>query len=170
MISQKYFYKGRDLLQLRRTIGRLAMTIACTLVFLFFAVIRPALALEWSDKEWANCPHTVEGIWVSDNPDPVNNKTLTIQKNRVTITQNKDGEVSFIGNKFEEKGKYLEMVLQSTLKEKEIYIKLRPHMVQTKSYPENRTDCRIKVFQFNSQAHSKFDKYSSWDIYQLKHN
>ena len=35
---------------------------------------------------------------------------------------------------------------------------------------ENKAHCRIKVFQFNSQAHVKFNKYSSWDIYQLKRN
>lgn len=170
MTSQKYFYKGRDFIQLRRVIGRLAMTIACTLVFLLFAVILSAFALDWNDNEWASCPRTVEGIWISDNPDFINSKTLSIQKNSISITQNKDGVVSFTGNTFVEKGKFIEMVLQSITKEKEIHLKLRPHRVQTNSDPENRTHCRIKVFQFNSQAHAKFDKYSSWDIYQLKRN
>lgn len=170
MTSHKYFYKGRDYIQLRRVIGRLAMTIACTLVFLLFAVVLPAFALDWDDNEWASCPRTVEGVWVSDNPDSINSKTLNIQKNRVHITQNMDGEVSFTGNTFVEKGRFIEMVLQSTTKEKEILLKLRPHLVHTNSDPENKTHCRIKVFQFNSQAHAKFDKYSSWDIYQLKRN
>jgi hypothetical protein len=124
--------------------------------------------LDWNDDEWASCPRTVEGIWISDNSDAMNSKTLNIQKNRVRITQNTGGEVSFTGDSFVEKGKFIEMVLQFTAKEKEIHLKLRPHRVQTNSDPENRTHCRIKVFQFNSQAHSKFDKYSSWDIYQLK--
>lgn len=168
MTSQKYFYKGRDLIQLRRMMGRLVMTLACTLVFLFFVVIRPTFALDWNDKEWASCPRTVEGIWISDNP--MNSKTLSIQENRIGLTLSRDGKVSFTGNSFAKKGKFVEMVLESITKEKEIHLKIRPHMVQTSSDPENRTHCRIKVFQFNSQAHAKFDKYSSWDIYQLKHN
>ena len=146
------------------------MTIACTLVFLIFTFVLPAFSLDWDDNEWASCPSTVEGTWLSENPDSINSKTLNIQKNRVSITRNMDGEVSFTGNIFLEKGNFIEMVLQSTTKEKEIYLKLRPHIVQTYSDPENRAHCRIKVFQFNSQAHAKFDKYSSWEIYQLKRN
>ena len=146
------------------------MTIACTLVVLIFTVVLPAFALDWDDNEWASCPSTFEGTWLSDNPDSINSKTLNIQKNRVSITQNMDGEVSFTGVTFLEKGNFIEMVLQSTTKEKEIHLKLRPHIVQTYSVPENRVHCRIKVFQFNSQAHAKFDKYSSWEIYQLKRN
>ena len=168
MTSQRYFYKGRDFIQHRRTMGRLALTIACTLIFLLVAVNFPAFALDWNDKEWAGCPRTVEGIWISDNSDSMKSKTLNIQENKVSIT--KDGAVSFTGSTFAENGKFVEMVLESLTKEKEIFLKLRPHMVQTNSDPENRTDCRIKVFQFNSQAHAKFDKYSSWDIYQLKRN
>ena len=144
------------------------MTIACTLVVLIFTVVLPAFALDWDDNEWASCPSTVEGTWLSENPDSINSKTLNIQKNRVSITQNMDGEVSFTGNIFLEKGNFIEMVLQSTTKEKEIHLKLRPHIVQTYLDPENRANCRIKVFQFNSQAHAKYDKYSSWEIYQLK--
>ena len=170
MTSQKYFYKRQDFIQFCLVIGRLAMTIACTLIVLIFIVILPAFALDWDDNEWASCPSTVEGTWLSKNPDSINSKTLNIQKNRVSITQNMDGEVSFTGNTFLEKGNFIEMVLQSTTKEKVIHLKLRPHIVQTYSDPENRAHCRIKVFQFNSQAHAKYDKYSSWEIYQLKHD
>ncbi len=170
MTSQKYFYKGRDFIQLRRVIGRLAMTITCTLVFLLFAVILPAFALDWNDKEWAGCPNMVEGVWISDEPDPMNSKTLNIQKNRISLTLSRGAKVSFIGNTFTKNGKFIEMVLEFITREKDIYIKLRPHMVQTISDPENRTVCRIKAFQFNSKVHAKFDKYSSWDIYQLKRN
>ena len=170
MTSQKYFYKRQDFIQFPLAIGRFAMTITSTLVVLIFTVVLPAFALDWDDNEWASCPSTVEGTWLSENPDSINSKTLNIQKNRVSITRNMDGEVSFTGNIFLEKGNFIEMVLQSTTKEKEIHLKLRPHIVQTYSYPENRANCRIKVFQFNSQAHAKFDKYSSWEIYQLKRN
>ena len=170
MTSQKYFYKRQDFIQFRLPIGRFAMTIACTLVVLIFTVVLPAFALDWDDNEWASCPSTVEGTWLSENPDSINSKTLNIQKNRVSITRNMDGEVSFTGNIFLEKGNFIEMVLQSTTKVKEIYLKIRPHIVQTYSYPEKSAHCMIKVFQFNSQAHAKFDKYSSWEIYQLKRN
>jgi hypothetical protein len=170
MTSQEYFYKRQNFIQFRLAMGRFAMTIAYTLVVLIFTLVPPALALDWNDNEWASCPSTFEGIWLSDNQDSINSKTLNIQKNRVSITQNMDGEVSFTGNRFLEKGNFIEMVLQSTTKEKEIYLKLRPHIVQTYSDPINRVHCRIKVFQFNSQAHAKSDKYSSWDIYQLKRN
>jgi len=170
MTAQKYFDKGKSFIQFHLAIGRLAMTIACTLVVLTFTVVLPAFALDWDDSEWASCPSTVEGTWLSDNPDSINSKTLNIQKNRVSITRNMDGEVSFTGNIFLEKGNFIEMVLKSTTKEKEIHLKIRPHIVQTYSDPETRAHCRIKVFQFNSQAHAKFDKYSSWEIYQLKRN
>jgi hypothetical protein len=170
MTSQKYFYKRQNFIQLHLAIGRLAVTIVCTLVVLIFTVVLPAFALDWGDNEWASCPSTVEGTWLSDNPDSINSKTLHIQKNRVSITQNMDGEVSFTGNTFLEKGNFIEMVLQSTTKEKEIHLKLRPHIIQTYSDPVNRAHCRIKVFQFNSQVHAKFNKYSSWEIYQLKRN
>jgi hypothetical protein len=170
MTSQKYFYKRQGFIQLYLAIGRLAITIVCTLVVLIFTIVLPAFALDWDDNEWANCPSTVEGIWISDNPDSINSKTLNIQKNRVSITQNMDGKVSFTGNIFLEKGNFIEMVLQSTTKEKEIHLKLRPHIVQTYSDSEHGAHCKVKVFQFNSQAHAKFDKYSRWDIYQLKRN
>jgi hypothetical protein len=167
---QKYLYKRLDFIQLHLAIWRLAMTTVCTLVVLIFTVVLPAFALDWDDNEWASCPSTVEGIWISDNPDSINIKILNIQKNSVSITQYMGGEISFTGNTFLEKRNFIEMVLQSTTKEKEIYLKLRPHIVQTYSDPENSTHCRIKVFQFNSQSHAKFDKYSSWEIYQLKRN
>jgi hypothetical protein len=168
--SQKYLYNRQDLIQFRLAIGQLAMTITCTLVVLIFTIVLPAFALDWDDKEWARCPSTLEGSWFSDNPDSINSKTLYIQKNKVSITQNMDGEVTFTGNTFLEKESFIEMVLQSTTKEKEIYLKIRPHIVQTYSDLEKTAHCRVKVFQFNSQAHAKFDKYSSWDIYQLKRN
>ena len=168
MTSQKYFYKRQDFIQFRLAIGRLAMTITCTLVVLIFTVVFPAFALDWDDNEWASCPSTVEGTWLSVNPDSTNSKILDIQKNRVSITQNMDSQVSFTGNTFLEKGNFTEMVLQSTTKEKEIHLKIRPHIVQTYSDPQNRVHCKIKVFQFDSQAHAKIDKYSSWNIYQLK--
>jgi hypothetical protein len=170
MTLQKYFYKRQGFIQLHLAIGRVAMTIVCTLVVLIFTVVLPAFALDWGDIEWTSCPSTVEGTWLSDNSDSINSKTLNIQKNRVSITQNMDGEVSFTGNSFLEKENFIEMVLQSTTKEKEIYLKLRPHIVQTYSDTKNRAQCRIKVFQFNSQAHAKFDKYSSWEIYKFKRN
>jgi len=170
MTSQKYFYKGRDFIQLRKTIRRLAMIIFCILAFLLFTINLPALALDWNDKEWASCPRTVEGIWISDNPDSMKRKTLNIQKKRINLTLNGDGQVLFTGNAFIEKEKFVEMVLESITKEKEVFIKLRPHMVQTSLDSENRVDCRIKVFRFNSHANAKFDKYSSWDINQLKRN
>jgi hypothetical protein len=168
--SHKYFYKGQDSIQFHLAIARLAITIVCTLFVLIFTVVLPAFALDWDDNEWASCPFTVEGTWLSDNPDAINSKTLSIQKNRVSIAQNMDGKISFTGNTFLKKGNFIEIVLQSTTKEKKIYLKLRPHIVQTYSGPENRAICKIKVFQFNSQAHLKIDKYSNWDIYQLKRN
>jgi len=170
MTTQKYFYKGRDFFKLRKTIGRLVITLALAIALLLFAVILPAFALDWNDNEWAYCPRAVEGTWVSDNPNALNSKTLSIQKNKISMINNDNGEVSFTGNTFAKKGKFIEIVLQSNTKDKEIYLKLRPHLIQTNSDPESKTYCRIKVFQFSSLAHAKFDKYSSWDIYQLKRN
>jgi hypothetical protein len=170
MTSQKYFHKRQVLIQSHLAIGQLAMTITCTLVVLIFTIVIPAFALDWDDNEWANCPSTLEGTWLSDNQDSINNKTLNIKKNRVSITQNMDGEVTFTGNSFLEIENFIIIALKSTTKEKEIYLKIRPHIVHTYSDPENSALCRIKVFQFNSQAHAKFDKYSSWDIYQLIRN
>ncbi len=170
MTTQKYFYKGRDFLELRKIIGRLAIILTLTMALLLFAIILPAFALDWNDNEWTNCPRAVEGTWISGNPNSLNSKTLSIQENKVSMIKTHNGEVAFAGNTFAKKGKFVEMVLQSTTTDKEIHLKLRPHLVQTNSDPVNKTYCRIKVFHFNSQAHAKFDKYSSWDIYQLKRN
>ena len=170
MISTSYFYKRQGFIQFRLAIGRLAITIACTLVVIIFTVVLPAFALDWNDKEWASCPSTVEGTWLSDNQNTINSKTLNIRKNRVSITQNVGGKISFTGNTFLEKRNFIEIILQSTTKEKKIYLKLRPHIVQTYSDPEKTAHCRIKVFQFNSQDQANLDKYSNWEIYQLKRN
>jgi hypothetical protein len=170
MTTQKYFYKGRDFLELRKITGRLAIAFALTIGLLLFAVILPAFALDWNDNEWANCPRAVEGTWISENPNSLKSKMLSIQENKISMINYYDGEVSFTGNTFAKKGKFIEAVLQSTAKDKEIHLKLRPHLVQTNSGPENKTYCSIKVFKFNSQAHAKLDKYSSWDIYQLNRN
>jgi hypothetical protein len=100
MTSQKKIYKRQGFIQFGLVMGRLAMTIACTSVVLIFTVVLPAFALDWDDNEWASCPFTVEGTWLSDNPDSINSKTLNIQKIRVGINQNMDGEVSFTGDTF----------------------------------------------------------------------
>ncbi|MZG30916.1 MAG: hypothetical protein F3741_08940 [Nitrospinae bacterium] len=166
MKNQKYLYKGRDFIKLRKTVGKLLIATLFSIALLFFSSIHPVFALDWSDNEWTNCPKTIEGTWVSEKTNPVNNKNLNVRRNTISITQ-KDNVLAS-GTAFEKKGSFFEMVLQSIENGKDTYFKIRPHLVQSNPGNNNKSDCWIKVFQFNSQAHAKFDKYSNWDIYQLK--
>ena len=151
---------------------------ACMFMLILFAYINFASALNWQDKEWkeANCPNTAMGTWISENPNFPNGKILNIQKNKISIIGSHNTEEKFIYKKssIQVGDKFIEMVLQPMEQEKNLYLKIRPHLITSTSGQENKIlnsyNCLIKVFQFNSQKHAKFDKYSSWDIYQLKTN
>jgi hypothetical protein len=178
MKSQKYFYKGRDFINIRKIAGRMTVIGACIFILILFAYINFASALNWQDKEWmeASCPNTAIGTWKSENPNFPNGKILNIQKNKISIIGNHNSEEKFIHKKSSVQvgGKFIEMVIQPMEQDKNIYLKIRPHLITSTRDQGNKKpityNCMIKVFQFNSQKHAKFDKYSSWDIYQLKND
>jgi len=151
---------------------------ACIFFLILFAYINFASALNWKDKEWveASCPNTAIGTWKSENPNFPNGKILNIQKNKVSIIGNHNSGEKYIHKKgsIQVGGKFIEMVLQPLENEKNIFLKIRPHLITSKSGHENNKpityNCMNKVFKFDSQKHAKFDKYSSWDIYQLKND
>ncbi len=178
MKRYKYYFKGTDLVKIRKIVGRMTMIGACIFLLILFAYINFASALSWQDKEWkdANCPNTGIGTWISENPNSPNGKILNIQKNKISIIGNHDSEdkIFYKKSSIQVGGKFIEMVLSPMKQEKNIYLKMRPHLITSRSGQGNNKlstyNCLIKVFQFNSQKHAKFDKYSSWDIYQLKNN
>ena len=151
---------------------------ACIFILILFAYINFASALNWQDKEWmeASCPNTAIGTWKSENPNFPNGKILNIQKNKISIIGNHNSEEKFIHKKSSVQvgGKFIEMVIQPMEQDKNIYLKIRPHLITSTRDQGNKKpityNCMIKVFQFNSQKHAKFDKYSSCDIYQLKND
>ena len=158
---------------LQRIAVRMIITIGTSVVLILSAYINTVSAMNWEDKEWveAGCPIAIRGTWSSGSPNEKIKKSLNIQTDKISIThaQNNKELFSFSGKTLKKRGRYAEMALQSRNIEinKDTYFKIRPLMA-----PESRKSgaytCFIKVFQFNSEKNMKFDKYSSWDIYQLK--
>ena len=146
--------------------------------FLFVLFISSASALDWMDREWveAGCPLSIYGVWVSDNEDNKSRKLLSISSNKITLAGNGNVQEQYTFNKKNilSENNYMEVNLNSISKDKKknIYIKIRPHLINSKSGYKNLNpvthNCFIKVFQFDSKNESKFDKYSTWDIYRLK--
>jgi hypothetical protein len=174
MYTKKYYFKGSDLLKFRSLFLSLILTFIFSLVGILSVFISSAYALNWSDKEWvqSGCPETALGKWIPDNPDISKFNSLTIKDTR--IAQFSQGSLvkqyRVVKNSLQSGIKFIEMELLPTNNETGIenYIKIRPHLVQVAL--KNHTNCHIKVFNFKSQDHAKYDKYSGWDIYQLKND
>jgi hypothetical protein len=133
-------------------------------------------ALNWLDKEWkeAGCPKSGIGKWSSDGSNIDNEKIMLIEKKRVSIFSNNklEGQFLYKNDFLSVKRDFIELFDNSFDGEKQVFIKIRPHLIftvgNTSDSNENKFKCLIKVFQYSSVQDAKFDKYSRWDIYQLK--
>jgi len=173
MATQKYFYKGRDLIKLRKQILNLIITLIFSLLGIFSFFISPSYSLGWQDEEWleAGCPKNVLGNWEADNPANTNLKSMSFGKKEITYTSKNNGTQKFgiINSSFVSKNQFVKMKIQPPNDEKETIIKIRPHLVHIDSNEEKQSpNCMIKVFSFNTEKHAKTDRYSEWNIFRLK--
>ena len=144
--------------------------------FILLSLASNAYSLSWNDKQWemAGCPNSGIGKWKSDDSNVDNEKIMLVQKNRVSIITNNNSEKQFLYKKtsLHAKGKFIELFRKLIDGEKQMYIKIRPHLISptegARDTNKSSFKCLIKVFQYSSPKDAKFDKYSSWDIYQLK--
>ena len=173
MSTQKYFYKGRDLVKLRNKILNLIITIIFSLVGIFSFFISPSYSLGWQDEEWlkAGCPKNVTGNWEVHNPATTNLKSMSFGNKEIIYTskKNETQKIGIINSSFVSKNQFVKIKIQPTNKEKEPIIKIRPHLVHIDSNGKKQTpNCMIKVFSFNTEKHAKTDRYSKWNIFRLK--
>lgn len=174
MTSQNYYFKGRDLIKLRGFLFNLVFTLALSIVCLLAIFVSPGFTLDWKDKEWKQpgCPETVFGIWIADNPETSSYKNLSISDQGViyTFPDNQARKYEIARNSLSEGKRYVGMKLIPLNKEhwKEIYLKIRPHLVQA---GQNKNDppsssCLIKVFEFKTNRHARMNRYSGWNIFR----
>ena len=173
MYRQKYFFKGRDLIKVRNLFFNILITLIFSLIGILSFFISPGFSLGWQDEEWVKpgCPKTVLGSWTANNPANTKLKSLSINKNQVVYTSQKGEGQQFriIKSTSFVKKPYVEMKLKSIDKEKELVLKIRPHLVYINSkYQKKASGCLIKVFSYKNENHAKTDKYSGWNIYRLK--
>ena len=152
------------------------LTVISIASLILFSLASNVYALSWNDKQWggAGCPNSGIGKWKSDDSNVDNEKIMLVQKNRVSIITNNNSEKQFLYKKtsLHAKGKFIELSGKLIDGEKQMYIKIRPHLISptegARDTNKSSFKCLIKVFQYSSPKDAKFDKYSSWDIYQLK--
>jgi len=150
-------------------------------ICLFFFIVVSASsvsALDWNDKEWveAGCPSSIFGEWVSTEAGINSKHLLNIYQNKIIFINNNNLEkkYSFNPKNILKSSSYLGVRLQHVNKDKTVYLKIRPHLVRSKTTAKhmNRTiqSCFIKVFKFEFKNFAKHDKYLDWEIYKLKNN
>ena len=144
----------------------------------FFILVSTSsvIALGWDDKEWveAGCPSNIFGTWVSSGFEINSEKLLNIYQEKIVFLGNHGLEEKYSYNQKNilRNGTYVGLNLQPVSKEKSIYLKLRPHLVQSENKAihmnEITQNCFVKVFKFESQKNAMYDKYLNWEIYKFK--
>ncbi len=174
MSTQKYFYKGRDLLKLRSFIFQLLVTCIFVAAGLLVVFISSAYSLGWDDKEWAQSgrPDTVLGKWIPDNPATTKLKILSIKKGSVEYAYSANSILQFgiVENSVVTGSRYTEMKLTPLNRKSggDTTIKIRPHIIYIDSKnPENRPRCLIKIFKFSTEKHALTGRYLGWGIFQF---
>ena len=174
MKSKDYFFKKKNIFKsdgasLNETLGIVAICF-----FVLFSFSGTAYALNWNDREWreAGCPESAIGLWNTDGSNN-NDKTMRIEKHKVSIIADNNIEGEFVYRKkpLKDRGKFIELFVKPVDHEKQVYIKIRPHMISqimgAGDGTQSSYNCLIKVFQYSSQKNAKVNKYLSWDIYQF---
>ena len=151
------------------------------ILFLFFVIflnVKPALALDWDDREWINagCPSGIIGTWVASDLNNLDKTIVSIGSHIITITNNQGLEQQFsLNNKPRfEKGRFVEINMRSLSKEenKSVYLKIRPHLIKLVKSSDDASlstyECLIKIFYYDSQQNSNRHQYSDWEFYGLQ--
>ena len=148
----------------------LFVTLLFTLVGLLMFFISPSYSLSWNDEEWlqSGCPKTASGKWAADNPETTNLRFISINNSEVIYTSQNDLTHKFGISKssFVSKNKYVKIELRPLNNQKEVILKIRPHLIHMDLQKEtNNPNCLIKVFTFKDDKHAKTDRYFGWNIF-----
>ena len=141
MLSKKKFIKVKNMLSISTTnYGTIVIRVSIFIVILF-AFTNIALALNWQDKEVkaTSCPGNSIGEWNSEILNFHNEKIINIQDNKVVIFSNRISNEYFLRNKSSLKigHKFIEFAVNADDQKKEVYLKARPNLINTKTDYEN---------------------------------
>ena len=166
------FLCGGDMVKTRKPGINLIISLVYALVGLLSFFITPSYSLGWQDKEWLKpgCPKTLSGIWTVDNPSNTNLKLLSINNKDFIYFSKNDQKDKFeiIKSSFVLENRYIKLKLKPLNKEKELVIKIRPHLVHMSLKGQKKdSNCLIKIFTFKNEQNAKRDKYSEWNIFRL---
>ena len=150
----------------------LLITLLFAIAGLLFFFISPSYSLSWNDKEWlkSGCPKTASGKWVIDRPETTDLKFISINNKEVTYTFKRDKAQKFGIENYSliSKKKYIKLKLKPVNSQKEIILKIRPHLLHMNFQKEkNHPNCLIKVFTYKNERHAKTERYSGWNILRL---
>jgi hypothetical protein len=150
----------------------LFVTLLFTLVGLLMFFISPSYSLSWDDEEWihSGCPKTALGKWVVDTPETTELRFISINNNEVIYIFKSDKARKFgiKNSSLISKNKYVKLKLKPVNSQKEIILKIRPHLLHMNFQKEkNHPNCLIKVFTYRNERHAKTDRYSGWNIFRL---
>jgi len=144
-------------------------SLVATLMVLATAVT-PAAALDWHDPEWTGlgCPKTLSGDWIPETDSAYASLKIEFKSDRAILSSKESSLIThtFIQNAKE--GHYLNLIRVSENQSSfPGYLKVRPHIaVENISEGRKLTQCKIKVFLFESKQKTKQMSYLSWDIYK----
>ena len=141
MISKNNSIKVKNMLSISGTnYGTIVIRVSIFIVTLF-AFTNISLALNWQDKEVkaASCPGNSIGEWNSEIINFHNEKIINIQDNKVVIFSNRISNEYFLRNKSSLKigHKFIEFAVNAYDQKKEVYLKARPNLINTKTDYEN---------------------------------
>jgi hypothetical protein len=136
MMSKRKFFEAHNSLKKNGTSYGIIVIKACIFIITLFAFTSIALALNWKDKKVGNtaCPENPIGEWKSVILNFHNEKTIDIQDNKIVIVGNNNSEEYFLRNKntFKIGGKSIEFTINTVDRKKEVYLKVKPHLITTK--------------------------------------
>jgi hypothetical protein len=137
MVSKKNSIKVKNMLSIStKNYGTIVIKVSIFIVILF-AFTNIALALNWQDEEVkaASCPGNSISEWNSELINFHNEKIINIQDNKVVIFSNRisnENKSSLkIGRKF------IEFAVNADDQKKEVYLKARPNLINTKTDYKN---------------------------------
>jgi thioredoxin-related protein len=145
MISKKIYIKKKNILDIRGISYGVIVIRTCIFIITLLAFTSIALALSSQDKEVTvdGCTKTAIGEWKSEKLNFHNEKTISIQDNKVVIMGSHNSVEYFLRNKrsFKVGGKSIEFTVNFLGGEKEISLKTQPHLITAKiDYGKNIHD------------------------------
>ncbi len=130
----------------------------------------PAWALDWQDPEWAGvgCPSILSGNWMPLTDSPYTGLLIEFKSQGAVLSSKGNSTMLYDWTQNPKDSQYF--ILKRVSEDQEsfpTYLKIRPHMaIQINSKGQKLTQCKIKVFLFESKQKADQMSYLSWDIYK----